>query len=424
MCFLVEATEYDLATSQQKKPYGVCLCGREKLVARLRAVHQQVEQHRRRQKKVDASLARELTEASVQLEANVGVLHRWEHVRYQLEKKRGMVITELFAFQTACENGVWFPGADNATSSIIAQVVTPGERRERRNIFPLSDDTDLTKLLDKVIVWQRHPNVKDPERGKPVKNTYIPERFIGEADEVERECLVRAIASENKSVIDEIDQRWLSPKVPGNPLKYLYPSERFRLALIKEVTALMSSRQRTKHNKDTVMACFREFAASGDPAWLDKVKTIPFAPVGMRLWFKRATRHPSYEIIERSYPGFLDKDGKEVAWATYEKPPPPTNYVCSCCWNYFEPPHACEDCPGRRRKDWVWMSKRPRPHGLFGLKKVAWDAPVELVEAARWIKDDVLLIHPDRLGELLRERMPPPPPPPPEQRRGTWPHRT
>lgn len=400
MCFLVEASEYDVAISQGIKPFGVCLCGREKLVKKVKEIMAIIHKQGGRSSK---RLQRELTEAKVQLEANVGVLFRWEDVRYQLEKSRGMVITELFAFQQACEQNKRFPGAENAESSILAQALTPGQKRLRRNFFPLSDETDLTALQDKIIVWQRHPNLKDPERNRIAKNTYIPEAFVGDADMIEQECFQRAIAAENNIIIKKINETWLCPRVPGT-LKYVYSDEPFRLVMIQEVIALQSNRQRTKQNTARVLELFQDYATAPSKEILDSIREIPFEPVQqLQLRFRRATKHPSVNIIEKHYPGFLDKQGKPVKWSDYTKPPPPPNYICKSCWNYFEPFHHCEDCPGRQRKNWVWMSKRPQPHGLFGLVKVSPHSPVEIVEAARWIKGEDLLIEPELLLKLQQK---------------------
>lgn len=105
----------------------------------------------------------------------------------------------------------------------------------------------------------------------------------------------------------------------------------------------------------------------------------------------RVDAHPSLEYSRKHFKGFLDESCNECEWGAEYIRPPPCDYVCGRCCNYFaDPPHRTEQCPTIGRDDWVAMCDRPQPSSIpiSQMREVRWDGPEAEVAAAVYVKLD------------------------------------
>lgn len=96
--------------------------------------------------------------------------------------------------------------------------------------------------------------------------------------------------------------------------------------------------------------------------------------------------HPSYSIMQTRYAGYINYNGEFKVWD--QRPPPPANWQCQHCYNYFEEPHYMDACPALKIPTWIPMNRRIKPIGRpkTTLRPIDWDN-VEDVAMAPFIDD-------------------------------------
>lgn len=280
----------------------------------------------------------------------------WEEVRYKIELDKKMV-ADPFEFEHAVQHHIKFK--TNATTSVAA-IRASDIKKPVSQQFVLGDDTSLSRL-DEIVLYFTMPNGKSA-KGSSKINFYIPLRARSNLD---RQAQQRKIA-EFERELSQIPMEMGRLQPTENELR--------RLEQIKKITRLHFEQ---------------------DPAVVHRLK--------------RAKEHPLRETLMERYRGELDPEGNEVKWEDIPKPVPEDDtYVCQRCYNYFAP-HYVKDCPSHHIAEWIPMRDRPLPHGRLPreLQVIPWDAPVEVITAARHLDKEnrPVMPKPDFAALMVRLKL-------------------
>jgi hypothetical protein len=271
---------------------------------------------------------------------------RWEDVRFNIERDEKMVIVDIKAFEYACHSRKRY---HISADSCVVGVLSEDRRSPAQNTFILGDDFNVKMVpKDQVIIIYRMPNGRT-DRGSIRTNTYLPQAHLHALHEQEIATDMEEFKYKLSCTHDEIE----------------------RLQIMQDMVGLQVGRR--------------------------KNEPITKRRPGHRRTFRRANVHPSRAVARERYAGYINGEMKRIAWGDIPKAVPKPDYLCYCCFNYFEPLHYINDCPGQKRAKWVPMKSRKAPHGIpkLELLQVPWESPIEEIETAPWI---------DAQGQLWKKK--------------------
>lgn len=351
---------------------------------------------------------------------------RWEDVRFRLEQRAGMVVCNMLEFERVGRR----KGRKEKHEGCVIGLRAEDARAPCKTAYVLGPDTDVAKI-EGIIVAIRVPTDRRDD-GKHLFNTYVPRTHLPEVERIEEEeetamvelAIQKELGELNKSLAEE--ERELRARLVTDDaeadrrIAEIQRRPRTAERLVAEMEAEVPKIRTRMRLGSFDMYRDREHHRLVDA---HRARYQEQYEGGRRHNGRRATRrcgyHPSRERVRHNYAGELGRNCEPIPWADHPDDTPDDGYVCGRCLNYFTPLHFKHLCPSRDRPGWKPMEQRPQPTGILlrGMAVVAWDAPVELVEAAtyvQWTDDDArLLMDRAKHRELYSRCSKPPPPPPP-----------
>lgn len=308
---------------------------------------------------------------------------RWDVVRFVIEERFGMVITDVTKFLRACDNKIKYRGADGG-SCVVGYLASQYGCRPH-DIYVLGDAVDVS-TIDDIILVVREVNLHHPQTHHPILNFFVPPSLLHEMESRDREYYDTEYWNQVSS-INKQRQKEIVPQIKCVVTHTTTEEQR-----VEEMHQIQLRRE------------LHGILIGQPPANMSRPEPDP------RIAQKRKLPHPSAALLPQRYAGFVSKLGKQLRFEDMPKEKPGPGYVCRVCLGYFGREHFFGDCPAQSRPAWKPMDKRVMPHGLLmrTLTEIPWDSPVELVEAAPYLTfpDQRLLMPTEQYDALIKPPRP------------------